>query len=548
MKSVKLPIFACTLLLTALASGRVCGSAKPKLVVNIVVSQMRYDYLERFRDNFTDNGFRAYMDNGTTFANARHDYMQTHTVAGLATIATGTNPAGHGIVSESWFNYTTNDSVNLIYDKTVKGLDCEAGEECYSAANLTVGTLGDRLRQSDPRSKAVALATDPYSAIVCGGASADVFWMDREHGNWISSSYYFDKLPHWVARYNETRFPQSQLDREWTAEKPFAAYVNTDSTVLGFRPDRSPFVRNFFSGIVKLFKRSEDKYDLETLHFMPAGNTLVTNFAKEAILGDSLGKDEHTDLLTICYDTPRLVGQLFGPRSIEVEDMYYKLDLELAELNTFLSVLFAPEEVVVVLTSDHGCSDTYRENGRMPGGLFNTEQFKIIMNGFLSAQYEPGNWVLGYRNRQLFLNREMIYKYGFDLAEVQTRAAAFALQFRGVSGALTSTDMQSGSFAGGYGEKMQNSFYPKRSGDLTINLMPGWIEERTGVVSMSGSMYEYDTHVPLLFFGSSIPAAEVERNVEMTSLAPTLARIMRIAVPDAATGEALNEIVNTIEK
>ena len=211
-------------------------------------------------------------------------------------------------------------------------------------------------------------------------------------------------------------------------------------------------------------------------------------------------------------------------------------------------MLFAPEEVVVVLTSDHGCSDTYREGGRTPSGRFNTEQFKIIMNGFLSAQYEPGNWVLGYRDRQLFLNREMIYKYGFNLAEVQTRAAAFALQFRGVSAALTSTDMQSGSFARGYGEKMQNGFYPKRSGDLTINLMPGWIEERTGVVSMSGSMYEYDTHVPLVFYGGGIPAAEVERNVSMTSVAPTLARIMRIAVPDAATGEALKEIANDTEK
>ena len=547
MKSVKLPIIACTLLLAA-ASGQIRGAAKPKLVVQIVVSQMRYDYLERFRDNFSDNGFRAYTDNGTTFANARHDYMQTHTVAGLATIATGTNPSGHGIVSESWYNYTNSDSVNLIYDSAVRGLDCEAGEQCYSGANLTVATLGDRLRQSDPRSKAVALATDPYSAIVCGGASADVFWMDREHGNWISSSYYFDKLPRWVTQYNETQFPQSQLDREWTAEKPFAAYVNTDSTVLGFQPDRTPFVRNFFSSIVKIFKKTEDKYDLETLHYMPAGNTIVTNFAKEAILGDSLGKDEHTDLLTICYDTPRLIGQLFGPRSIEVEDMYYKLDLELAELNTFLSVLFAPEEVVVVLTSDHGCSDTYREGSRTPSGRFNTEQFKIIMNGFLSAQYEPGNWVLGYRDRQLFLNREMIYKYGFNLAEVQTRAAAFALQFRGVSAALTSTDMQSGSFARGYGEKMQNGFYPKRSGDLTINLMPGWIEERTGVVSMSGSLYEYDTHVPLVFYGGGIPAAEVERNVSMTSVAPTLARIMRIAVPDAATGEALEEIANDTEK
>lgn len=165
------------------------------------------------------------------------------------------------------------------------------------------------------------------------------------------------------------------------------------------------------------------------------------------------------------------------------------------------------------------------------------------MNGFLSAQYEPGEWVLGYRDRQLYLNRELIYKYGFDLAEVQTRAAAFALQFRGVSGALTSTDMQSGYFGKGYGEKMQNGFYPKRSGDVTINLMPGWIEQRTGIVSLSGSLYEYDTHVPMMLLGGYVPAATVERDVTVSSLAPTLAHIMRITVPNAATGAILDEAV-----
>ena len=237
------------------------------------------------------------------------------------------------------------------------------------------------------------------------------------------------------------------------------------------------------------------------------------------------------------------MSERFGPRSVEVEDMYYKLDREIAVLTTFLQTQFKPEEVVIALTSDHGSSDTFKENSRVPMGQFNAEQFKMIMNGFLSAQYEPGNWVLGYVDRQLYLNRELIYKYGFNLEEVQTRAAAFALQFRGVAAALTSTDMQSGYFGKGYGEKMQNGFYPKRSGDVTLNLMPGWIEEREGVVSLPGSLYEYDMHVPLMFLGGGIPAMTVERNVSLSSVAPTLARIMQITVPNAATGEVLEEII-----
>ena len=520
---------------------------KPRLVVQIVVSQMRYDYLDRFRDNFCDNGFRAFMEKGTNFTNARHSYMQTNTVAGLATIVTGTPPSGHGVIAESWYNFTTGDSVNLIADSRATGLECEDGEGRYSALNLTAATLGDRLKESDPKSKSIALAADPYSAIVCGGPSSDVYWMNTGHGTWVSSSYYFEKLPYWVKKYNETAFASTLLDREWTPDKSFESYRNTDTTVLSFIPDTQSGIGNFLRGIVRIFKKDDPRTDYAMLQYMPAGNTLVSSFARETIVQEELGKDNHTDLLTICYDTPRLICERFGPRSIEVEDMYYKLDREIGELVTFIQAQFEPGEVVIALTSDHGSSDTFREQSRIPMGLFNAEQFKIIMNGFLSAQYEPGEWVLGYRDRQLYLNRELIYKYGFDLAEVQTRAAAFALQFRGVSGALTSTDMQSGYFGKGYGEKMQNGFYPKRSGDVTINLMPGWIEQRTGIVSLSGSLYEYDTHVPMMLLGGSVPAATVERDVTVSSLAPTLAHIMRITVPNAATGAILDEAMTINE-
>ena len=533
------------LLLGALCAGSASAQmgAKPKLVVNIVISQMRADYMDRFQDNFSAAGFRRFMDQGAYFTDAHYTYMKTNTAAGLATLSTGTNPDGHGIVAEDWIDFTTNNPVNLIADPSVTGLDCDAGVGCYSPLNLTAATLGDRLKESDPKSKSIALAADPYSAIVCGGPSSDVYWMNTGHGTWVSSSYYFEKLPYWVKKYNETAFASTLLDREWTPDKSFESYRNTDTTVLSFIPDTQSGIGNFLRGIVRIFKKDDPRTDYAMLQYMPAGNTLVSSFARETIVQEELGKDNHTDLLTICYDTPRLICERFGPRSIEVEDMYYKLDREIGELVTFIQAQFEPGEVVIALTSDHGSSDTFREQSRIPMGLFNAEQFKIIMNGFLSAQYEPGEWVLGYRDRQLYLNRELIYKYGFDLAEVQTRAAAFALQFRGVSGALTSTDMQSGYFGKGYGEKMQNGFYPKRPGDVTINLMPGWIEQRTGIVSLSGSLYEYDTHVPMMLLGGSVPAATVERDVTVSSLAPTLAHIMRITVPNAATGAILDEAV-----
>ncbi|MDD3108849.1 MAG: alkaline phosphatase family protein [Alistipes sp.] len=528
-------------------AGTLCAQAtvKPKLVLEIVVSQMRADYLGRFQENLSENGFQTFMRQGVTFENARYNYMGTNTVSGLATLTTGTTPAGHGIISENWYNFTTGDSVNLISDPQVKGLECEEGDHRYSPLNLTAATLGDRLHESDPKSKVIAVAADPYSAVVAGGSTGQAYWLNPGMGTWVSSSYYFEMMPGWARKYNEGRFASTLLDRAWVPEKSFAAYKNSDTTVLSFMPAHTGFKR-FFQGVLSVFKKEKDekKQELTTLLYTPFGNVIVTDFAREALIQEELGKDNHTDLLTVCYDTPRWVTERFGPQSIEVEDMYYKLDQQLGELVGFVLAQFKPEEVIVVLTSDHGCSNTYREGQRMPGGVFNVEQFKMIMNGFLSAQYEPGNWIMGYADRQLYLNRPLIFKYGFDLSEVQSRAAVFALQFRGVAGALTASDMQSGYFGKGYGEKMQGSFYPKRSGDVTLNLMPGWIEERDHIVSLPGSLYEYDTHVPLMVLGHGLQADTVARDVEISSLAPTLARMMGIPMPDAATGKVLDELLN----
>ena len=523
------------------------STQKPRLIVNIVVSQMRYDYLDRFYDNFTDNGFKLFIDRGVNFRSARYGYMQTNTVAGLATISTGTNPSIHGVVSENWIDYTTSRKINIIEDYDVRGLETDYGIGTYSPYNLSAATIGDRLREGDDRSKAISIASDPVSAIVSGGPSAQAFWMDIGRGNWISSSYYFDALPFWVQDYNKSKFPAAFVNRDWTLTYSPSGYRNTEMTVLRPQGDTKPFLKNFFSNVVKIFKGDDEKHDYASIHYTPFGNMVVGSFAREAVMREGLGRDEHTDLLTVCFDSPRLIAERFGPRSTEVEDMYYKLDFEIGELVGFINAQFDNGEVMFVLTSDHGSSDTYQEGSKIPTGLFNAQQFKMIMNGFLSAQYEPGEWVLDYIDRQLYLNRDMIYTYGLVLSEVQTRASAFVLQFRGVANAMTSTAMQNSYFGQGVGEKIQNGFYPKRSGDITINLMPGWIEDDDGKVSLPGSLYEYDVHVPLMFYSPRLAPAKINRDVDMTSVAPTLARIMHLTPPNASTGEILTEITSAYE-
>ena len=246
------------------------------------------------------------------------------------------------------------------------------------------------------------------------------------------------------------------------------------------------------------------------------------------------------DLLTVCLDPARRIMETYGPESVEVEDMYYRLDRDLADFLTYLFAQVRDGDAVVVLTSDHGSSPSF-DAGPAPAERFNARQFEVIVNGFLNVRYGMGNWVLGYEERSLWLNHNLIYERGLDLSEVQNEVATFAMQFDGVSHALSSTAMRTSYFGSGYARLMQNGFYPRRSGDVVLNLMPGWIEERDGVVSASGSMYGYDTHVPLIFYGKGIAAQRVRRQVGMTAVAPTLARLAGIDAPTASDGEVLPE-------
>ena len=269
----------------------------------------------------------------------------------------------------------------------------------------------------------------------------------------------------------------------------------------------------------------------------------MLGFAKQAIAQFKLGTDGTPDLLNICLDSSRRISEAYGPESVEAEDMYYRLDRDLADFLTFVFAQVKNGEVLVVFTSDHGTSPSY-DAGREEADRFNARQFEVIVNGFLNVRYGMGNWVLEYEDKCLYLNHNLIYERGLNLADVQNEVAIFAMQFRGVSHALSATAMRTSYFGSGYARKMQNSFYPRRSGDVIMNLMPGWIEENDRCASSSGSMYGYDTQVPLVFYGFGAGPLRVKRRVDMTAVAPTVARVLEITEPAASEGEVLPEIID----
>jgi predicted AlkP superfamily pyrophosphatase or phosphodiesterase len=526
-------IILCALVILVLAPCMTMAQQKrqkPRLVVNIVVSQLRYDAFGRMEHNLSDDGFLLFTTQGTTFSSAYYNYMQTLTPVSLATLTTGVNPSMHGVVSTRWIDYTTGEMVSLVGDASVRGLDCDPENGHYSPQHIVMPTLGDKLLAESPESKVVTIAADPISAVVMGGQNSAVYWMDEGRATWVSSTGYMFSLPEWVKTYNEGRRANSFIGEGWSLFLPAKFYINKTNTIFG--ADRVQKISSFKSGGVN---------DYPAMIHSPYGNTLVADFAKQAVRGEKLGTDDATDILNVCFDASRYVGEKYGCESMEFEDMIYRLDSDIALLVKAITAQVNLDGVLFVITSDHGASDAW-DSGVELHDRFNANQFKTILNSFLGVQFGVGDWVSDYIDRQVYLNHNLVYGRNLSLEEVQNRAATFALQFRGISHVLTSTAMRNGYFGASYGHRMQNGFYPRRGGDLMLNFMPGWIEEKPEGRSLSGSMYDYDTHVPLILFGWRIPIRQIEEPVDMTWVAPTLARILQISRPTASDGITIHQL------
>lgn len=501
-------------------------AARPRLVVQIVVGSMRAEDLDRYAAHFGEEGFRRLMEHGARCTGARYDCQQTATPVSLATLTTGALPSTHGVIGSRWHDYTDNSTVWLT-----------SGRKGDGPYHLIAPALGETLLRQIPESRCVTVAAEAESAVVMGGHTEHVFWLDPQHCGWTTSYYYAEAVPDWVARNNRERYDLSYIATPWRMLYDRTNYRNTrhwDIATAGHahkKEDREPAPA----------KRLALDNDYDRLLYTPAGNSAVLGFAKQAIAQFKLGDDTAPDLLNICLDASRRIVEAYGPESIEAEDMYYRLDRDLADFLTFLFAQVEEDEAVVILTSDHGTSPSY-DLASTQADRFNARQFEVIVNGFLNVRYGAGNWVTDYASNCIWLNHNLIYERGLNLAEVQNEVAIFAMQFGGVSHALAATAMRTSYFGSGYARRMQNSFYPRRSGDVIVNLMPGWIEERDRCHSSSGSMYGYDTEVPLLFYGAGIAPQRIRRTVEMTSVAPTVARLLEISEPAASEGEALEEI------
>jgi len=514
---------------------------KPKLIITIVVEQMRYDMIYRYWDRFEDNGIKRLLNEGTFCKNAHYNYLFTQSSVGYATIATGTYPSYHGIVADQWYNNVKEEIIYCAEDLKAVPTNYLSDVGSRSPRQMLTTTFADEMKLFNVnKSKSIGISMKDYAAIFPAGHKADAsYWFDSKSGVWLSSNFYMDSLPDWVMEFNNKKHTDLYLSRTWETKYPIESYLFSDVDAYA----DGLYDQFQFPYELSKLRKKEKGYSL--LAKTPYGNTLTKDFAISAILHEGLGDDEITDFLSISFTATSEVYKLFGPGSVELEDVYLRLDEEIAHLLTFIDDTYAKEEVLVVFTSDHGSvlvPEFLKEN-KIPAGYFNYKKALYLLNSYLNLTYGRGEWVKLYHKQQIYLNHVLIESSKLNLADFQQTVADFLIQFAGVANTVTASTMQKTQYNKGVYSKMQNSFNQNRSGDVLIHLEPGWIEEKS-VIESENSAYSYDTHVPLIFYGWKIGRKTVDRRIDIIDIAPTITYFLEISEPNGCMGEVIYELVD----
>lgn len=527
--------FIILLLLAILTTG--VYAQRPKLAVNIVIGGLRADDLQRYDKNFTTDGFRRMLSGGAVFTECYLDYVPSSSTVSLASIATGTTPSSHGISANKWYDRTSgNTEIALCHKKaaTASNVPVSGIGTIYTTEHFTAQTLTDAVCSFRNDAHCITIAHESLSAMMLAGKSGECYWLD-EKGGWASADCYTSSLPSWVALHNSLTYNKVFVLGAWFGKFTQSQYINSR---------RSDIKLYDFSSKQKTVTNAIPADWVKELRTTPAGNAAIFEFAKKAINALLTEKQYQGEckMVNIYLDIPREIAQKYGTESIEYEDMLYRLDGSLGEfLAHILAQQKSHDEIVITLCADHGMSPSYI-SGTAEKERFNSRQAEVILNAFLSARHGQGKWVLGYASGSIYLNHDLIYERKLTVDAIRAEAATFAQQFRGVANAISATSLQNGVFTKGVQHLVQNSFNPRRSGDIIIWLTPERIEEQPNKVADSGSPYNYDRHVPLIIYGGGIPATRYNRRVCATQLTPTLASLLGVSRPNASDAEILNEI------
>jgi predicted AlkP superfamily pyrophosphatase or phosphodiesterase len=516
------------------------SSTPPKLVVGIVVDQMCYDYLYRFQDRFSTDGFRKLMEYGVNCRNTHFNYMPTYTAPGHASIYSGTTPSNHKIVANDWYSRELKKEIYCVEDTLGR-----------SPRNLKALTITDQLKLTYPNAKVFSLSIKDRSAVLPGGhLSNGSFWYDDKTGKIKTSDYYKKNTLSWLDEFNNRNYVKKAFEKGWVPMFQNSSYASwySDSS----KYEQSIFKSNKFPYDLK--GKFSEKEECKLFTYLPEANTFLTDFALEMINHEQLGKDKTSDFLCVSYSSTDILGHAFGPYSHELEDMYIRLDLELARLISYLEKNIGKENFVLFLTADHAVLPVPQMlvDLKLPGGYFYLNELETKLRQEVIGQFKS-DFILKIMNNNVYFDRELIQNKGIDYNEALMFVRNKIEHWENVFQVYTANELKSNQISDDNWSKMVlNGFDKELSGDILYVLNPGFLskkhegDEASFKGTSHGSPFGYDTQVPLLFYGKNIKHRDIFRKIEIVDIVPTLAPILNIAQPSTTTGTPILEVLNQL--
>jgi arylsulfatase A-like enzyme len=515
---------ALTILLVVTSAAGSAYNAHPKLVVVIVIDQFRGDYLERYRDQFGEGGFRLFLDRGANFPDCYYDYANTRTAPGHATLFTGTYSNGHGIISNEWWDPKKKKQVTSVEDDNTKLVGISSQEPGASPHNLRANTIGDELKlATQGKARVFGISLKDRAAILPAGFSGDgAYWIDKNTGAWITSTYYRNELPAWAKSFNDSKRAEKYLNKEWK---------DSTGNILRTTAPGNDLKKSGF-------------YDL--VGPTPFANDYELEFARELVLYEHLGTGPATDLLSISLSANDILGHEVGPDSPQMQALALALDRQLADFFTFLGQHVGMANVWVALSADHGVAPLPSAASRLklPATNLDVKKMQANLNAALNGRLSPGkstNHIASFDYPLAWINEDAFtsVKMKEDDAE---RAVGEAMKQAGLRGYFTRAQLAQGAVPSTELARKYLHAYAPTGGWYVMGISAPF-----SVGTLSGtdhaSPYSYDTHVPLALYGLAFQPGIYHRHTEPIDLAVTLASLLGINAPSQATGRVLWEAV-----
>ncbi|MEP6926623.1 MAG: alkaline phosphatase PafA [Ginsengibacter sp.] len=513
----------------------------PKLVVGLVIDQMRWDYLYRYYDLYSANGFKRLLDKGFSCENTLVPYVPTYTAPGHSCIYTGSVPAISGIVGNNWYDAETNKNVYCTEDSTVKSVGSNSNQGKMSPQNLLTTTIGDELHFSNNfSSKVIGIALKDRASILPAGHTANgAYWYDDSIGKWITSTYYKDQLPAWVIKENEKLLPDAAMSKDWNTIMPLEKYTqgttdneNYEHAIIGEKTVTFPH---------RISKITTSKY--EAFKYTPFANTYTFDMAKQAIDSEKLGMRNVTDLLAVSISSTDYIGHSFGPNSIEIEDTYLRLDIDIANFLQYLDSKLGEGNYLLFLTADHGVAHipAYLKEHKVPAATYSDEALAVELNNMIGKNFNIKNAVKAVENNQVYIDNNEIQSAGKNVTQIENAIVDFLKTKPFIVNAFSTENLETQSVQVTIKQMLINGYNRKRSGQIAFLIKPGYIGW-SDMGTTHGMWNPYDAHIPLLWYGYHVKPGKTNREVYMTDITPTISAILRIQMPNGSIGKVIEEV------